>query len=448
MSITRNNSTQVRILVAVAVSMFAVIFCTASYANADDISTSTAQSILDAQASTRVDTLKQNISNHQDEIQKLEAEIAEYKNKLTDVGNQKNSLQGQIKTIDLTRSKITADTRLTQVKISNTSETISSLSQNISQKQERILRNKSIISDIIHKIDQYDANNLIETILSSASISDVIQDIDDLSRLQVSARDNIKSLEQLKTELGTQKSSFESQQRQLISLKAQLADQKQLADQQRQEQARLLAETKNQESNYKKVLADKEARKKQFEREIDNYEAQLRAVIDLDSFPRPGTKVLVYPLDNVRITQRFGRTVDSVRLYAAGTHNGVDFAATPGTIIKAAGDGVVIGTGDTDKVCRGASYGRWVMIKHRNGLSTIYGHLELIKVGQGQAVEAGDTIGYSGATGYATGPHLHFGLFVSSAVNIIDLPSKTCPGAVFHIPVSPLNGYLDPLSYI
>lgn len=295
MSITRNNSTQVRILVAVAVSMFAVIFCTASYANADDISTSTAQSILDAQASTRVDTLKQNISNHQDEIQKLEAEIAEYKNKLTDVGNQKNSLQGQIKTIDLTRSKITADTRLTQVKISNTSETISSLSQNISQKQERILRNKSIISDIIHKIDQYDANNLIETILSSASISDVIQDIDDLSRLQVSARDNIKSLEQLKTELGTQKSSFESQQRQLISLKAQLADQKQLADQQRQEQARLLAETKNQESNYKKVLADKEARKKQFEREIDNYEAQLRAVIDLDSFPRPGTKVLVYP---------------------------------------------------------------------------------------------------------------------------------------------------------
>ncbi len=397
---------------------------------------------------SKIDSLKQSISSRQDEIQRLEAEIADYKNKLNDVGNQKNSLQGQIKTIDLTRSKLAVDSKLTQAKISNTSETITSLSKNIDQKQEHIKKNKSIIADIIHKIDQQDSSNLMEAVLGSASISEVIQDIDDLSRLQTSVRDSITSLERLKAELGTQKNSYESKQKQLISLKAQLADQKQLADQQRQEQARLLAETKNQESNYKKVLADKQARKKQFEREIDDYEAQLRAAIDPNSFPRAGTKVLVYPLDDVRITQKFGRTVDSVRLYAAGTHNGVDFAATPGSLIKASAGGVVIGTGDTDKVCRGASYGRWVMVKHPNGLSTIYGHLELIKVGQGQQVEAGDVLGYSGSTGYATGPHLHFGLFVSSAVNIIDLPSKTCRGAIFHIPVSPLNGYLDPLSYL
>ena len=88
------------------------------------------------------------------------------------------------------------------------------------------------------------------------------------------------------------------------------------------------------------------------------------------------------------------------------------------------------------------------MIKHQNGLSTIYGHLQLIKVGTGQEVSAGDTIGYSGATGYATGPHLHLGVFVSSVVKIVDLPSKSCTGAVFRIPVSPLNGYLDPLSYM
>ena len=111
-------------------------------------------------------------------------------------------------------------------------------------------------------------------------------------------------------------------------------------------------------------------------------------------------------------------------------------------------DGVVIATGDTDKVCPGASYGRWIMIKHRNGLSTLYGHLELIKVGQGQEVGVGDTIGYSGNTGYSTGPHLHFTVYVSSAVDVKELPSKSCRGAVFRIPVAAANAYLDPQAYL
>lgn len=408
----------------------------------------TQSTTLDPDTSSKIDSLKQGISSRQDQVKQLEAEIASYTNKLTEVGNQKNSLQGQIKTIDLTRSKLSADMKLTQIKIANTSDTIISLSKNISQKEEHIKKDKDIIADIIHKVDQQDSSSLVATVLGSGSISEVIQDMDDLSRLQTSIRDSITSLERLRSELGSKKTSYEAQQKQLLSLKSQLGDQKQLADQQRSEQARLLSETKNQESNYKKLLADKQARKKQFEREIDDYETQLRAVIDPNSFPRAGTKVLLSPMDNVRITQKFGRTVDSVRLYAAGTHNGVDYAASPGTPIKSVADGVVMGTGDTDLACRGASYGRWVLIKHKNGLSTIYGHLELIKVGQGQSVEAGDTIGYSGATGYATGPHLHLGLFVSSVVNIVNLPSKSCKGAIFRIPVSPLNGYLDPLSYM
>lgn len=406
------------------------------------------QTTLDPDTSSKIDSLKQGISNRQDQIKQLEAEIASYTSKLTDVGNQKNSLQSQIKTIDLTRSKLSADMKLTQIKIANTSDTILSLSKNISQKEEHIKKDKEIIADIIHKFDQQDSNSLVETVLGSGSISEVIQDMDDLARLQTGMRDSIASLERLRNELGSKKTSYEEQQKQLIRLKGQLGDQKQLADQQRTEQSRLLTETKNQESNYKKLLADKQARKKQFEREIDDYEAQLRAVIDPNSFPRPGTKVLIYPMDNVRITQKFGRTVDAARLYAAGTHNGIDFAASPGTPLKAVADGVVVGTGDTDLACRGASYGRWVLIKHKNGLSSLYGHLELIKVGQGQAVEAGDTIGYSGATGYATGPHLHLSLLVSSVVNVVNLPSKSCRGAIFRIPTSPLNGYLDPLSYM
>lgn len=431
-------------------SVFAIIAAflfLASYASAQSDASSSAPT-LDPDTSSKIDTLKQGITNRQTEIKQLEAEIAAFSSKLVDVGNQKNSLQSQIKTIDLTRSKLAADMKLTQVKIANTSDAIASLSKNIDSKQEHIKKDKNIIADIIHKVDQHDATGMVETVLGSESISDVLQDVDDLTRLQASVRDSIASLQRLKNELSTQKTSYEGQQKQLVALKSQLSDQKLLADQQRVEQAKLLSDTKNQESNYKKLLADKQARKKQFEREIDDYEAQLRAVIDPNSFPRPGTRVLVYPLDNVRITQKFGRTVDSVRLYAAGTHNGVDFAATPGSPIKAISDGVVEATGDTDIACRGASYGRFVFVRHKNGLASISGHLSLIKVRVGQEVSQGEVIGYSGSTGYATGPHLHLGLFVSSAVSVVNLPSKSCAGAVFHIPVAPLNAYLDPLSYM
>ncbi len=422
---------------AVAVVLFA------GAAHAED-----ASSTSETAPSTRIDTLRQGISARQDEVKKLEAEINEYRNRLIDVGNQKKSLQGEIKTLDLTRAKLAADMKLTQVRIANASDAIASLAKTIGQKEDHIRKDKLVIADIIHKIDQHDSSSLVETMLGSDSISSVLEDVDDLTRLQSSIRDNILSLQRLKAELGTQKSSYEGEQRKLVGLKSQLGDQKQIADQQRVAQNKLLSDTKNQESNYRKLLTEKEKRKKQFEREIDDYEAQLRAEIDPNSFPRPGTKVLAYPLDEVRITQKFGRTVDSVRLYAAGTHNGIDFGASPGTPIKAAGDGVVIATGDTDRVCRGASYGRWVMIRHKNGLSSIYGHLELIKANQGESVSMGDVIGYSGATGYATGPHLHFSVLVSSAVEVVDLKSKSCPGAVFHIPVSPMNGYLDPLSYL
>ena len=395
----------------------------------------------------RADELKQNISSHEEEIEKLEAEIAEYKIRLNDVGAKKKNLQNAIQMLDLARVKLIKDAELTQVKIVRANDTIAELSKNIARKETHIAKNKKVVVRIIHQVNEADSNTLLEILLGSNGLSNFFVEVDDLGRLQASLRDSIKNLERLASELSGQRSSSQEKQRELLGLKSQLADQKIITDGRRREQASLLRETKNKESNYTKLLVDKEASKKQFEREIENFEAQLRAEVDPSTFPAPGTKVLAYPLDEVFVTQKFGKTVDAIRLYAAGTHNGMDFRAAPDTPVRAAGDGTVLGQGDTDLACRGASYGRWVLIKHKNGLSTMYSHLVLIKVKEVQEVRMGDVIGYSGSTGYATGPHLHFGLFVSSVLQIVDFPSKSCAKAVFRIPVAPLRGYLDPQAY-
>ena len=111
-------------------------------------------------------------------------------------------------------------------------------------------------------------------------------------------------------------------------------------------------------------------------------------------------------------------------------------------------EGVVAGVGNTDQSCNGVSYGKWALIKHTNNLSTLYAHLSIIKVSGGQQVETGQLVGYSGDTGYATGPHLHFGVFASEGIEIKSYKSKIC-GTNMILPVKTKNNaYLNPLSYL
>lgn len=83
-------------------------------------------------------------------------------------------------------------------------------------------------------------------------------------------------------------------------------------------------------------------------------------------------------------------------------HLGTDFAAPSGTPVRTVGDGVIEFAGVQN------GYGNVVFVQHRNTHVTVYAHLSRIDVKKGQSVAQGDTIGAVGATGWATGPHLHF----------------------------------------
>jgi murein DD-endopeptidase MepM/ murein hydrolase activator NlpD len=91
------------------------------------------------------------------------------------------------------------------------------------------------------------------------------------------------------------------------------------------------------------------------------------------------------------------------------------------------------------------------MIKHANGLDTMYAHLSEIDVSKGDTLNTGDVLGYSGMTGYATGPHLHFGVYASAGVQILTLNQfrgAVTPCANATMPVAPNNAYLNPMSYL
>ena len=83
-------------------------------------------------------------------------------------------------------------------------------------------------------------------------------------------------------------------------------------------------------------------------------------------------------------------------------HGGIDFRGKVGTEVVTTADGVV----DKAKYVKG--YGKHVVIKHKKGYKTLYGHLSKIEVKKGQRVVAGEKIGEIGSTGRSTGPHLHY----------------------------------------
>ncbi len=395
------------------------------------------------------ESLRTKIDQRTEEIKQLEQEIVEYKSKIEEVGGEKKTLQGAISSLDTQRTKLAKDIQLTDKKIDRTLLAEKEVGLAIKQKELALDRSKQTVGEIVRRVDQAEGQTLLEIFLSSKSIADFFTETDDLGKLESGISDHVKSLESLKKDLAVEKTNYEKERQRLEGLSGEIEDQKRLADQKRKEQDQLLKETKNKEANYKQLLADREKRKKSFEREVGDFEAQLKAIIDPNSIPKPGTKVLQYPIDGViQVTQKFGKTSDSGRLYASGTHNGTDFRAAPGTPIRSAAPGIVMGAGDTDVTCRWASYGKWVLVGHPNGLATLYGHLDLIKVSAGQSVAVGELLGYSGNTGYSTGPHLHFTVFAKSAVEISDLPSKSCPGAVFKLPVAAHNAYLDPEAYL
>ncbi len=110
---------------------------------------------------------------------------------------------------------------------------------------------------------------------------------------------------------------------------------------------------------------------------------------------------LYRPTMNGSVSSRFGSRVDPFNGRMA-MHSGMDFKASRGTPVHAAGSGIVIKAG------RKGGYGKIVEIKHSNGYTTRYAHLSRILVRLGQKVDMEHIIGKVGTTGRSTGPHLHY----------------------------------------
>jgi len=403
--------------------------------------------------SASIEELQTTISDRQELIKKLDGEIKQYEEKIDVTQQQGNSLKKEIQQIDLTRQKLQTGLVSTQNKIVVTDSNINNLQKNIQTTEEKIDESKEIIAESLRQMQNADTDNLPELIAGLNRLTDLWDNLAQFQSLNEKLTDHLTDLRGNKRVLETDKNQKEQEKNKLTSLKEDLSDQKKAVDITKQVKAELLTETKSKESTYQKLLADRKAKKQEVEAEIAQAEAQLKYALDPSQLPGTGTGVIGWPVLKHVITQGFGQTAFSQSskgqaVYNGKGHNGIDLAASIGTQVYSAHDGQVMGTGNTDLTCAGASYGKWILIKHTNGLTTLYAHLSLIKVSTGQTVKRGEVIALSGNTGYSTGPHLHFSLYASDGVEISSLKSKVAGCGTYTLPIASYNAYLNPLNYL
>ena len=395
--------------------------------------------------------LKGNLDALSIQIKALDDEIKAYNSKINQTQGQAKTLKEALNKLEVRRIGLAKDITYTKLRINQAEQNITFTQGKIQNTESVLETTKNALSESLRSLMHNDQS--IPRFVSALAPGSHISDALDISKrggdVSVAINEKARALIDTKTTLSIQKASYEQHKTILLSLNKTLSGKKELVDQTTKDKNSLLFETKNKESVYQQLVMERKKKKGELEVEMLDVEAKLQTIVDSSKIPKYGKGVLQYPLDNVIITQYFGNTPFSSKnpqVYNGSGHNGVDFGTKVGSPILSAAGGIVLGTGDTDQSCNGVSYGRWILIKHSNGLSSLYAHLSVIQVKAGDTVTTRQKIALSGNTGYSTGPHLHFTVYASDAVQITNYISKVC-GTNMRMPIAPRAGYLNPLSY-
>lgn len=291
----------------------------------------------------------------------------------------------------------------------------------LSDTQIRLTQRKSLLARRLRDNYARSQTTYTQVLIQSRSLTDLLSRSQYVRQIVLSDTELIDGVKQDVAQIKTDKQALEEQQQRAKTLADEFEQQKQEYAEERQEQRVLLVgaqelhqEAQDELDELEEAAADMTDRVRQLSsvlhrrREIER-QAMLAAKQRQrsgDTTPLPKSELPEWrgsfrmPV-NGRIVSGFGSRFHPI-LHRRKMHTGVDIAASSGTPIHAAGSGVVI----LSAYYRG--YGNAVIIDHGNNVTTLYGHCSALLVSEGQSVKVGQVIARVGATGMATGPHLHW----------------------------------------
>jgi len=385
-------------------------------------------------------TLEEQIQSKNQELEQIKLEISDTQQKLEETRGQKQTLSSQVRSLDTQIKQIDLGIKSSKIAIEKYDLEIESLQGDIQVAEKEILTKEDAVMQLLREIQQRDGDGILFILIKNKALSESLFEIQALSDLYSNLTVKIAQLNQSKEhkEVVLDKTASAREQKAIESKN--LESRRIISDELRDQKQEFLAETQNKEKSYESYMTDLQNRQAEILEEIFEIESKLTSQIDVNNLPDKLPGLLATPVSGkYTLTQSYGITPYSKRFYKSGFHNGIDLAAPIGTEIVAAQDGIVVAVENQDRYCWGGAYGKYVAIKHYMGLTTLYAHLSLYTVKEGETVKKGQIIGYMGNTGFATGSHLHFGVYDSATFEIKG--SNSCG------PKMPFGGLIDPRNY-
>lgn len=364
-----------------------------------------------------VDELRLRIQAKEKEIQALEEKADEYRRSVDESLQKARTLKGEINRIDASLKQLGINLQITETKIEAKELEIQQIGKDITKTTEDIETRRGEIGEVLRTINALDQESLLASMVRNDRMTEFLEEYAYLEGLERGLYGKVNQLRQEKDLLEKDLTESQKAKQELQSLSASLQNQKRIVENKKSERQALLTETKNQEKNYQRLLAETVKKQEEIQREIFELESDLRRGIISANLPPRQSGLFVWPIDNGYVTQEFGSVpANSITRDFYQFHNGIDIGAKTGigTPIRAVFDGEVVATGSNGRY----AYGRWSAIRHGNNLTTLYAHLSLVGVSVGQKVARGQVIGFMGATGLATGPHLHLTVYASETFRI------------------------------
>ncbi len=354
------------------------------------------------------------------EKDKIESEIADSKKKI-------NSLKSQKADKEEYASALMEQVELLQDKLDNLEDSRDSLQSEINAVEKQIAQTQADIDKAQKEIEakekefegvyeEYCQRLRAMYISGNVSVLEVLLESGDISSILTRA-EMVKSVSEQDSatldELMTKMQEIQKQRQELSDKKLQLNEDKETLNTRKKElQASIdeynssKAELDDQIEECNAAIRSIESTEAEIQETIEDNEAELAAINEALSSStnrpgsddyNPGTGQLAYPTSYRKISAGYPN-------YSSGAyHGGVDWPCPTGTAVHASDSGVVVIAKRLTY-----SYGQYILIDHGNGLSTLYAHNSSLVVEKGDKVSKGQIIAYSGETGNATGPHVHF----------------------------------------
>lgn len=369
------------------------------------------------------------ISDLEQQLQQLEQENQKYQKILDDT-------KSDIAEKEEYKSALVSKVQVLDEKIAVTREKISSLNDDIKEKQDAYDKGLSEVEDQFDALANrlrilYMSGNAtdLEIIFGAKDFSDLIDKMELVKSLANSDKELISEIQTKLDELSTKKKSLEADKKDLETQQASLKSDQDEFNKLISDNDEILKNLYASNSEAQNSLESAALQSDEIEAKISQYYAAQKAAAERaaqasqssSSSSSSGSSSVIVPSGSGFAWPTPGFTYLSSEWYEdreVYNHGGIDIAGAGimGTPVVAAADGTVIASnsscthnwGKSYSCGCGGGYGNYVMISHAGGKMTVYGHLTSLTVSTGQTVSRGQVIGYVGSTGNSTGPHLHY----------------------------------------